>query len=92
MSNARTEFFKNHGKPIHEYCHICKGRCEFSIGIPNPPKRIVNCEIKETRKNLLDACYYFLIRGYNSKIISKEELIKHLDILDISLDPNDLKH
>ncbi len=91
MSNARIQFYENHGEPIHEYCSICNGRCEFSNGIPNPPKRIVNSEIKEVRKNLLDACYYFLIRGYNAKIISKTELKNYCDIVDISIDPNDLK-
>ena len=61
MSNAQLNYIENHGEPIHEFCAVCNGVCEFSTGKPSLPKRIVNSELKEVKTELLNT-YYFLLR------------------------------
>lgn len=89
MSGSRQTYIENHDKPIHEYCVICKGKCELSSGIPSNPKRIANSELKEVKTELLNTFYYFLIRGFNSGIIEEKAFITYCEALNIGYDKND---
>jgi hypothetical protein len=91
MSNAQSNYIENHGEPVHDFCPICEGICEFSTGKPDLPKRIVNSELKEVKAKLLNTYYLLLVRSFNSKIINKNELEKFCLEIDISFDENDLK-
>ncbi|MGX7666528.1 hypothetical protein [Flavobacterium pedocola] len=92
MSNAQLNFIENHGEPIHDFCPICKGICEFSTGKPDVPKRIVNSELTEVKTKLLNTYYLLVVRGFNSKIIDKNQLEKFCEDVNISIDENDLKN
>lgn len=92
MLNAQLNYIENHGEPIHDFCPICKGICEFSTGKPSLPKRIVNSELKEIKTELLNAYYLLLVRSFNSKIIDKNQLEKFCNEVEISFDETDLKN
>ncbi|MES2543310.1 MAG: hypothetical protein V4548_00370 [Bacteroidota bacterium] len=92
MSNAQLNYIENHGKPIHEFCPICDGVCEFSVGKPSLPKRIVNSELKEVKAELLNVYYLLLVRSFNSKIINKNQLENFCNEVDISFDETDFKN
>ncbi|MBB4806321.1 hypothetical protein HNP38_001593 [Chryseobacterium defluvii] len=91
LSDCQKEWISNHNEPVHEYCHICGGKCEFSNGIPSPPRKIESSLLKETRKNLTDSAYYFLIRIYNSGMIDYTSLENLCNEIDLSIEPKDLK-
>jgi hypothetical protein len=91
MSNAQLNYIENHGEPIHEFCTVCNGVCEFSTGKPSLPKRIVNSELKEVKTELLNTYYFLLVRSFNSKIIDIKQLEKHCNEVEISFDETDLK-
>jgi hypothetical protein len=91
MSNAQLNYIENHGEPIHEFCTVCNGVCEFSTGKPSLPKRIVNSDLKEVKTELLNTYYFLLVRSFNSKIIDIKQLEKHCNEVEISFDQTDLK-
>jgi hypothetical protein len=90
MSNAQLNYIENHGEPIHEFCTVCNGVCEFSTGKPSLPKRIVNSDLKEVKTELLNTYYFLLVRSFNSKIIDIKQLEKHCNEVEISFDQTDL--
>lgn len=92
MSSAQLNFIENHGEPIHDFCPICKGICEFSNGKPDLPKRILNSELKEVKAKLLNTYYLLVVKSFNSKIIDKNQLEKFCQDVNISIDENDLKN
>ncbi len=91
ISKAQKEWADNHKVVIHYYCPICKGRCEFSDGKPNPPKLRYKSDKSEARRDLLDSAYFFLIRCYRIGLLSKEELKQKCDVIGTGIDLEDLK-
>lgn len=91
MRETQSEWIKNHGKPIHDYCPVCNGRCEFSNGIPSLPERVESSLLKETRKNVVNSAYYFLVRCYNAQLMDLMVLEKYCSEIGTSIDPGDLK-
>ncbi|WP_162127619.1 hypothetical protein [Flavobacterium phycosphaerae] len=90
MRDEQVVWIENHGEAIHDYCPTCGGKCEFSNGIPSLPIRVESSLLKETRKNLVNAAYYFLIRGYNSKLMDLKTLEHFCAEVGTSIDPKDL--
>ena len=90
MRDGQLAWIENHGEPIHEYCPICQGKCEFSNGIPTLPTRIESSLLKETRKNLVNSAYYFLVKSYNSKLMDLKALENYCAEVGTSIDPKDL--
>ena len=62
MYHAQKIWTEDHDVVIHDYCPICKGKCEFSDGKPNLPKLRFKSEKIEARRDLIDSAYFFLIR------------------------------
>jgi hypothetical protein len=92
MRDGQSLWIENHGKPIHEYCPICKGKCEFSNGIPSLPTRVESSLLKETRKSLVNSAYYFLVRCYNSKLMDLKALENYCSEIGTSIEPKDLNN
>lgn len=92
MRDGQAIWIEHHKEPIHDYCPICGGKCEFSNGIPSLPTRVENSLLKETRKDLVNAAYYFLVRCYNSKLIDLAALENYCSEVGTSIDPGDLTH
>lgn len=92
MRDGQSDWIENHGEPIHEYCPVCKGKCEFSNGIPSLPRKVESSLLKETRKDLVNSTYYFLVRCYNSKLIDLKTLENYCSEVGTSIDPKDLNH
>jgi hypothetical protein len=90
LHDGQSTWIENHGEPIHDYCPICKGKCEFSNGIPSLPTRVESSLLKETRKDLVNAAYYFLVRCYNAKLMDREALEQHCSAVGTSIDPADI--
>lgn len=91
MYNAQKNWIEEHGTVVHEYCPICKGKCEFSNGKPNLPAFKYTRELAEAKKNLQDAAYFFLVRCFRIGLLTKEILKEKCDSIQTSIDPGDLK-
>lgn len=92
MRDGQVAWIENHREPVYDYCPVCGGKCEFSNGIPSLPTRVENSILKETRKDLVNAAYYFLVRCHNTKLISLDDLENHCAEIGTSIDPKDLNH
>ena len=91
MALAQEDWIAEHNTKIVDYCAICQGTCEFSDGSPPRPVRTSASKLVEARKQLVNAAYYFLVRCYNTGLLSNQELRQKCDFIDTSIDPTDLK-
>jgi len=95
MYDAQKEWIDSHGIQVPDNCPICQGICELGKGAkkPNLPKRSSETisDKKESRKELINSAYYFILRCYNLKLISKEEFRSKCEDIGTSIDINDLK-
>lgn len=95
MYNAQKEWIETHNIELPHHCPICQGICELGTGTikPSLPKR--SSETKqdknESRRELLDATYYFLIRCYKMKLIGEAELKEKCREVGTSVDLADLE-
>lgn len=93
MYHAQDKWVKEHNSTVYSYCIICGGECELSDDetLPSLPTFKHKVELKEARRNLVDACYFFLVRCYNIGLLTLEELKTTCDSIETSIDPSDLK-
>jgi len=87
---AQKKWTEDHGTVVYDYCPVCQGKCEFSDGKPILPKRKHRIEKVNSRKELVNAAYYFLTRCYRIGLLSQEELKSKCDLIGTSIDLNDL--
>lgn len=90
MYDAQKKWTEEHGTVVYDYCRICRGRCEFSDGKPILPTLKFKKEKVDTRKELVNSTYYFLIRCYRIGLLTNEELKCKCDSIGTGIDPNDL--
>ena len=81
-----------HGTEVYHYCPFCGGKCEFSNGTPSPPVRTSSSLLKEARKALIDAAYFFLIRCYHLNLLDNTTLKIHCESIGTSIEPSDLEN
>jgi len=95
MYDGQKEWIESHGIQVPDNCPICQGICELGDGSkkPNLPKRSseTKSDKKESRKELINSAYYFLLGCYNLKLINQEEFRSICEDLGTSIDINDLK-
>ncbi len=80
--------------PVHGFCGICGGKCEFDDGktqTPRPPKRLATSEKTEARRALVDATYHLLTRFFRMGLLSESELRSNCELVGTSIDPADLR-
>ena len=90
MRDGQKNWVEAHGTVVHDYCPFCGGKCEFSNGIPSPPTRMPSQELQESRKELVDSAYYFLLRCYRIKLLDEKMLDQKCNNIGTSVDPTDL--
>ena len=71
MRDEQMQWINSHGTRVYDYCPMCGGKCEFDNGTPAPPRRVRKDDLKEARKELVDATYFFLARCYRMKLLEK---------------------
>lgn len=91
MYNAQKNWIEEHGTVVYDFCPICNGKCELSDGKPKLPELKFTNKKHDTKKNLIDAMYFFLIRCYRIGLLTNEELKSKCDLIGTGIDPNDLK-
>lgn len=93
MRDEQGQWTSSHGAFVYNYCAICGGQCEFSDGktFSSPPRKVHSDDLKETRKELVDATYFFLARCYRMKLLDKNMLQLKCDEIGTSIDPQDLE-
>ncbi len=80
--------------PVHGFCGICRGKCEFDDGemqSPRPPKRLASRERTEARRALVDATYHLLTRFFRMGLLNETELRAHCEKVGTSIDPADIQ-
>lgn len=80
--------------PVHGFCGICGGMCEFDDGktqTPRPPKRLATTEKTDARRSLVDATYHLLTRFFRMGLLDDAALRAHCDRIGTSVDPADLR-
>ncbi|MEP0262957.1 hypothetical protein [Dokdonia sp.] len=93
MCDTQKEWVEKHDVRVSDYCQICRGKCELSDGNPpppSPPMRMPSSELDTTRKELVNAMYYFLARCYRIGLLNDATLKQKCDIIGTSIDPSDL--
>lgn len=94
MYNAQNDWIEEKNVKVPDYCFICNGICELShdgYRKPELPKLRSKSEKKESRKNLVDSFYYFLIRCYKVGLLNEEEMNAFCKEIGTSIDPQDFK-
>lgn len=94
MYEAQINWIEKKQVRVPDYCHICNGICELSHERsvkPTLPKNRFSSQKKESRKELIDSAYYFLVRCHKLGLINEKEIKEYCDIIGTSIDPSDLK-
>ncbi|MFC4633029.1 hypothetical protein ACFO3O_03875 [Dokdonia ponticola] len=94
LRDAQKEWVEKHDVREADYCPICRGKCELSdknLLRPAPPIRTSSKTLDITRRELVNAAYYFLIRCYSVGLLDDHDLKKKCDLIGTSIDPNDLE-
>jgi hypothetical protein len=91
---AQKEYTKSKNIHIPDNCGICGGICELGTGVRKPGlpirRKQTKTEKKESRIELVDATYFFLLRCYKLDLLSKDELKSRCDEIGTSVDLSDL--
>ena len=94
MYESQKDWIESHSISIPDNCPICQGICELGTGSrkPNLPKRSpeTKSDKKESRIELLNSTYYFLLRCYKLKLINENNLRLYCDEIGTSIDLTDL--
>lgn len=91
MKETQKQWVRKHDIRVFDYCPYCEGKCEFDDGVPPPPIRTSRLDLKEARKQVVDAMYYFLLRCYRIGLLDKTELAQKYDIIGTSIEPSDIE-
>lgn len=94
MYEAQHNWIEEKNVTVPNFCPICNRFCELDIHKykkPELPKERAVKEKKESRKELVDAIYFYLIRCYKIELLSKIELENYCAKIGTGIDPYDLK-
>ena len=94
MYNTQKIWIEEKQVTIPDYCPLCDGICELGIQHykkPELPKRKAKSEKTESRKELVNSAYYFLLRCYKIGLLDQETFNEYCEQIGTSIDPNDLK-
>ena len=93
MYDSQKKWIESHSITVPDNCPICQGICELGSGSRKPhlPKRSpeTKADKKESRQELINSTYYFLLRCYKLKLLSQKEIRSMCDELGTSIDLND---
>ena len=85
MKTAQTNYVSEHGtKVAHPFP-------ECGPTTPEKPRRVPDEELQSSRRQLRDAFYRFLIRGYRERLIDEALLRRTADAVDLGIDLADLR-
>ncbi|UPQ79349.1 hypothetical protein M0M57_00580 [Flavobacterium azooxidireducens] len=94
MYEAQEKWIEEKNVKISEYCYICNDICELSkehYKKPELPKQRAKNDKNDSRKELVNAAYYFLVRCFKLELLNENLLRGFCDQIGTSIDPNDLK-
>ncbi len=94
MYNAQEKWIEEKNVKIPDYCYICNGICELSdehYKKPELPKQRAKNDKNDSRKELINATYYFLVRCLKLELLNKKLFQEYCNRIGTSFDPNDLK-
>lgn len=93
MYDAQEKWIEEKNVRIPDYCYICNGICELSnehYKKPDFPKQRAQNEKNESRKELINATYYFLVRCFKLELLNEKLFQEYCHRIGTSIDPNDL--
>lgn len=91
LRDAQVEYVEKHEIVFDDYCPMSGGKCEFDNGPPKPPMPPNRRYRSELRDALKDNTYYFLVRCYNTALLSLSELEEKCKAIGTGIEPSDLK-
>ena len=94
MYDAQEKWIDEKNVRIPDYCYICNGICELSnehYKKPELPKQKSTNDKNDSRKDLINAMYYFLVRCLKLELLNEELFKEYCNRIGTSIDPNDLK-
>lgn len=94
MYEAQKNWIEEKNVKEPNYCHICNGICELTAQHykkPELPKQRAKNEKKESKKELVDSAYYFLVRCFKIGLLNKEDLKNYCNQIGTNIDPDDLR-
>lgn len=93
MYEAQEIWIDKKNVKIPDYCYICDGICELSnehYKKPDLPKQRAIKEKNDSRKELINATYYFLVRCFKLELLNEKLFQEYCNRIGTSIDPNDL--
>lgn len=91
IREEQKKWVEAHGTVVFDYCPYCGGKCEFANGKPSPPVRISSHELKQTKKELIDAAYFFLVRCCRIGLLDENLLEIKCKEIGTGVEPSDLE-
>lgn len=95
LREAQADWVESHKTrvPVHGFCGICGGTCEFDDGRtqrPPQPRETASREKAEARRDLVDATYHLLTRFHRMGLLDDGALGVYCERIGTSIDPADL--
>jgi hypothetical protein len=75
----------------HQTVVLNLGEPELGFSKPDKPRRVPDDELRSSRRDLRDAFYRFLIRGYREGLIGEPLLHKIAESIDLGIDLADFE-
>jgi hypothetical protein len=94
MYEAQERWIDEKNVRIPDYCYICNGICELSTEHykkPELPKQRAKNDKNDSRKDLINATYYFLVRCVKLELLNEKQFKEYCNRIGTSIDINDLK-
>lgn len=94
MYKAQEKWVEEKNVKIPDYCMICNGICELSdkhYKKPDLPKQRATNEKNDSKKELLNVTYYFLVRCFKLELLNEKLFREFCNRIGTSIDQNDLK-
>ncbi|MCE2962852.1 MAG: hypothetical protein ACK5UE_03350 [Chitinophagales bacterium] len=92
MYKAQKKWTEEKNVKVPDYCSICNGICELSNKHyikPELPKNSAKKEKIDSRKELINASYYFLVRCFKLELLDENLFREYCHCIGTSIDPND---
>lgn len=74
LREAQEEWVEQFDVKESRFCPICRGKCEFDDGTPQPPRRTPSADLQAARDALREEAREFLMRGFRAGMLDENDL------------------
>ncbi len=90
LREAQVAWVKGFAVKEYRHCAICRGRCEFDDGTPQPPRRTSSQALRAARDALREEARAFVLCCYRAGLMGEPELRAMCARIGTDLEPSEL--